>query len=89
MDVEVPAIYLDKAYYADMKVKALKPHRNPLLTATKILQSISRYDLRLFYEAWRVFQEYITYGCLEQNNSNCQYDIRSRAESFSHRLKKN
>jgi ABC-type multidrug transport system fused ATPase/permease subunit len=87
MDIEVSAIYLDKTYYVDMKVKALKPRRNPLLTATKILRSISRYDSRLFYEAWRVFQEYITYGCLEQNNSNCQYDIMSRAERFSLRIK--
>jgi hypothetical protein len=87
MDVEVSAIYLDKAYYSDMKVEALKPRRNSLLTATKILRSISRYDLRLFYEAWRVFQEYITYGCLEQNNSNCQYNIMSRAERFSLKIK--
>ena len=81
------AIYLDKAYYADMKVEALKPRRNPLLTATKMLRSISRYDSRLFYEAWRVFQEYITYGCLEQNNSNCQYNIMNRAERFSLKIK--
>jgi len=87
MYVEVSAIYLDKAYYADMEVEVLKPYRNPLLTATKILRSISRYDLRLLYEAWRVFQEYITYGCLEQNNSNCQYNIMSRAESFSLKIK--
>jgi hypothetical protein len=87
MDIEVSAICLDKTYYADMKVEALKPRRNPLLTATKILRSISRYDSRLFYEAWRVFQEYITYGCLEQNNSNCQYNIMSRAERFSLRIK--
>jgi hypothetical protein len=87
MDIEVSAIYLDKTYYVDMKVKALKPRRNPLLTATKILRSISKYDSRLFYEAWRVFQEYITYGCLEQNNSNCQYNIMSRTEIFSLKIK--
>jgi ABC-type multidrug transport system fused ATPase/permease subunit len=88
MDIEVSAIYLDKACYADMKVEALKPCRNPLLTATKILRSISRYDSRLFYEAWRVFQEYIIYGCLEQKNSNCQYNnIMSRAERLSLKIK--
>jgi len=83
----VSAIYLDKAYYVDMKVEALKSRRNPLLTAVKMLRSISRYDSRLFYEAWRVFQEYITYGCLEQNNSSCQYNIMSRAERLSLKIK--
>jgi len=87
MDIEVSAIYPVEAYYGYIKVETLKPRRNPLLTATKILRSISRYDSRLFYEAWRIFQDYITYGSLEQNCSNRQYKIISRAERLSLKIK--
>jgi hypothetical protein len=70
---------------ASIQAPPAKFHKNPLLTATKLLRQSSKSDSKILTSAWRIFKDYYNKGCDKEYSLICD-QIKTKAGRFSKKI---